>query len=88
MTAPSINRIWRKREPYTAPLVAAQVYDPDGNLIMFDTNNHGETEVFALSESAMKAVPCSRLERAMMVLSSTPHQALLVLHTALQGNYC
>ena len=52
---------------------------------MLDRNNRGETEVFSLSEASMKAVPCSRLERAMMVLSSTPHQALLLLHTALQG---
>ena len=52
---------------------------------MTDKNNLGETEVFALSETTMSSIPCSRLERAMMVLSSTPHQALLLLQTALQG---
>ena len=57
----------------------------DGNILLTDVNNHGETEVFALSETTMSSIPCSRLERAMMVLISTPHQAMLLLHTALQG---
>ena len=54
---------------------------------MYDINHHGQTEIFALSEATMSSIPCSRLERAMMVLSSTPHQALLILHTALQGEF-
>ena len=52
---------------------------------MLDHGEEGETQLYRLSPDSLQAVPCSRLERAMMVLSSTPHHALLVMHTSLQG---
>ena len=62
-----------------------RVYDEDYNLVVGETNERGTTELFKLSEPSMDAVPCSRLERLMMVLSNSPHQALLLLHLNLQG---
>ena len=85
MTAPAINLIWSDRNPIDKLLVSTRVYDVDYNLITSDSNIEGSTELFRLSEPSMNAVPCSRLERLMMVLSSTPHQSLLILHLHLQG---
>ena len=80
-----MNRIWRQRTPLTRPLISNKVYDSDFNLLMVDQNRLGVTEVFMLSEESLDQVPCSRLERLMMVISSTPHQALLLMHSNLQG---
>ena len=80
-----MNRIWRQRTPAEKPLISNNEYDADFNLLMVDKNRLGATEVFILSEKSMEQVPCSRLERLMMVISSTPHQALLLMHSNLQG---
>ena len=85
ITAPAINHIWASRQPMTSPLISERIYDEDYNLIVSDSTNTGSTEVYRLSESSMDAVPCSRLERLMVVLSSTSHQSLLILHLHLQG---
>ena len=85
ITAPAINHIWANRKPLPRLLVSERVYDEDYNLITSDSTTTGSTEVFKLSEPSMDAVPCSRLERLMIVLSSTPHQSLLILHLHLQG---
>ena len=85
MTAPAINLIWSDRKPIDKLLVSTRVYDADYNLVTSDSTVEGATELFRLSEPSMDAVPCSRLERIMMVLSSTPHQSLLILHLHLQG---
>ena len=86
ITAPAINNIWASRKPLEHALVSERVYDEDYNLITSDSPSVGTTEIYRLSEPSMDAVPCSRLERLMMVLSFTPHQSLLILHLHLQGN--
>ena len=82
-----MNRIWRQRTPLTVPLISNKIYDSDFNLLVVDKNRLGVTEVFVLSEESLDQVPCSRLERLMMIISSTPHQALLLMHSNLQGNF-
>ena len=61
------------------------MYDEDYNLISSTPGQTGTTEKYRLDEFTMDAVPCSQLERLMFVLSSTPHQAFLLLHLHLQG---
>ena len=80
-----MNRIWRKREPLTQPIISSQHYDADFNIIVTDTNRLGVTEKYILSEKSLNQVPCSRLEKLVFILSSTPHQSLLMLHINLQG---
>ena len=82
-----MNRIWRQRTPLKRPLISDKTYDSDFNLLMVDQNRLGVTEVFILCEDSLDQVPCSRLERLMMVISSTPHQALLLMHSNLQGKF-
>ena len=53
--------------------------------MVVDANEQKETQLYYLDETTMKNVPNSRMERLMMVLSSTPHEALLSLHANLQG---
>lgn len=52
---------------------------------MVDANDKQETQMYYLDEDTMKRVPNSRMEKLMLVLSSTPHEALLTLHANLQG---
>ena len=85
MTAPAINHIWTTRIPLAGLLRSERVYDEDYNLMSSTPGQVGTTEKYRLSEPAMDAVPCSRLERLMFVLSSTPHQSFLLLHLHLQG---
>ena len=87
LTAISMNRIWRTRKSFRKPklLITNNTYDVDFNIIVTDKNQLGVSELFMVSEKSLAQVPCSRLERLMMVICSTPHQALLLLHTNLQG---
>lgn len=57
----------------------------DYNFVMVDANDKQETQMYYLDEDTMKRVPNSRMEKLMLVLSSTPHEALLTLHANLQG---
>ena len=57
----------------------------DYNYVVIDANEKKETQLYYLNEDTMKNVPNSRMERLMLVLSSTPHEALLSLHANLQG---
>ena len=81
-----MNRVWRRRVPKVKPLVSTGHYDADYNLVVADKNRLGVTELYVLTDKALNQVPCSRLERIMMVISSSPHQSLLLLHINLQGN--
>ena len=86
LIAPAMNRVWRRRVPKVKPLVSTGHYDADYNLVVADKNRLGVTELYVLTDKALNQVPCSRLERIMMVISSSPHQSLLLLHINLQGN--
>ena len=82
-----MNKIWSSRSSFKPPklLITNDEYDADFNIIVTDKNRLGITELYKISEKSLAQVPCSRLERLMMVICSTPHQALLLLHTNLQG---
>lgn len=82
-----MNRIWRTRTSFRNPklLITKNTYDVDFNILVTDKNQLGVSELFKISEKSLAQVPCSRLERVMMVICSTPHQALLLLHSNLQG---
>ena len=80
-----MNMVWRSREPVDKVMISTRAYDEDYNLIMSGTSQTGETMKFLLSESSLDEIPCARLERLMMVISSSPHHSLLKLHIHLQG---
>lgn len=85
LTAPAVNYIWTDRIPMDHNLVSERIYDEDYNLITSESPIAGTTRLYKLSQRSMEAVPCSRLERLMMVLSTTPHQSILIMHLHLQG---
>ena len=82
----SINQLWaarviiRNRQTRTNNL-----YDADFNVLLRDRDQNGHTQIYMLDADEVARLPNAQLEQLIHHMSIDHHQALLVLHIALQG---
>ena len=88
ITAVPINHLWSTRFIIRNRFTRSNnAYDDDFNVWLRDRDLDGRMQVYMLDPSEVARMPCAQLEQLIHHMSIDHHQALLVLHIALQGKF-
>ena len=82
-----INKLWKGREKRTIRRTVGHRYDWDFNLIWMDKDARGSSILYKLTDKDLEDIPNNEMEKMVHLLSSTPHQAVLILHVYIQGEF-
>ena len=88
ITALPINALWKGRKVMRSRTLrtAGRYYDWDFNLVRTSKDSRGTTYVYRLADDDLEKMPNNQMEKLVHLMSSTEHQAVLILHVYVQGN--
>ena len=85
ITALSMNRLWATRTRGSYIPSSAPDYDCDYNIVVYAPGERTTGMMYWLDSNTLREIPCAQMEQLVHHISRDHQQALLILHTTLQG---